>query len=228
MKTNLDKVKEVAIMFLYLEPTYKEIPIFVAHPFFDSSFLMDYETHNMYNIFEDTDIFNKNRMFMEKLIKKETSLYSIIIMICKPYQLTFFKYIKDYLSEEDFSKLLISSWTSTEFNTNDKNVTLREFVSWFKKANKSYMMDESELKVFNDLPEEVVIYRGVGNRKYKNGMSWTLNKNKAIWFSKRFNFDDKHVYQGIIAKKDILVYTNQRDEQEIIVDYKKIKNIGEI
>lgn len=228
MKTNLDKVKEVAIMFLYLEPTYKEIPIFVAHPFFDSSFFMDYETHDMYNIFEDTYIFDKNRMFMEKLIKKETSLYSIFIMIRKPYQLTFFKYVKEYLSEKDFAKLLISSWILTEFNSNDKNVTKNEFISWFKKANKYYMMDESEIKVFNDLPENITIYRGVGDRKYKNGISWTLDKEKAIWFSKRFDFHDKHVYQGTVSKNDILAYIDQCNEQEIIVYPKTIKNIGEI
>lgn len=107
-------------------------------------------------------------------------------------------------------------------------MTIREFISWFKKANKLYMMDESEIKVYNELPENIVIYRGVGNKKYKNGMSWTLNKEKAIWFSGRFNFDDKHVYQGIVSKQDVLVYTDQCNEQEIIVDPKKVKNIEEI
>ena len=230
MKTNLDKIKEIAIMFLYLDPTYTDIklPIFISHPFFESSILMDYETHEMYNIFENKEMFEKNRTMMKELIKKDKSAQSIFLMIRKPYQLTFFKYVKEYLSEKDFAKLLISSWTLTEFNSNDKNVTKNEFISWFKKANKYYMMDESEIKVFNDLPENITIYRGVGDRKYKNGISWTLDKEKAIWFSKRFDFHDKHVYQGMVSKNDILAYIDQCNEQEIIVDPKTIKNIGEI
>ena len=230
MTTDLNMVKDVAITFLYLEPQYKDdkFKMFIAHPFFDSSFLMDYETKSMYHIFEDTDTFEKNRVFLKHMIKKETSVKNLFYMICQPYRLTFFKYINQYLSEQDFSELLMIGWTMTEFVNNHPNVTLNEFVSWFQKADKNYLMDEDELKVLHDLPEIVTIYRGVGSNKYKNGMSWTLDLDKARWFSKRFNFDGEYVYQGTINKSDILVYTEQRNESEVIVNPRKVKNIGEI
>ena len=230
MKTNLDKIKDVAISFLYLEPKYKDIkfPMFIAHPFFDSCFLMDYKTNSMYNIFEQTKIFEENRKFIKNIIQKECSVQIIFQMICKPYRLTFFKYIQEYLSDKDFAELLMSSWVETEFITDNPNVKMKEFISWFEKANKIYLMDKDSFEQYNKLPEKFSIYRGVGNRRYKNGMSWTLNKDKAIWFSERFKYDDKHVYYGIVEKQDVLAYTNERNEYEIIVNPKKVKNIGEI
>lgn len=118
MKTNLDKVKDIAITFLYLDPKYKDVKLsmFIAHPFFDSCILMDYKTHTLYNLFEDTETFEKNRVFIKELIKKETSVQSLFLMICKPYQLTFLnifkstyqkKILQNYLYQVGLSQNLI-------------------------------------------------------------------------------------------------------------------------
>ena len=73
--TDLNTIKDIAITFLYLEPQYKDksLPIFIAHPFFDSSFQMDYETGNMYNIFEQIDLFEKNRTYLKNEINNVES-----------------------------------------------------------------------------------------------------------------------------------------------------------
>lgn len=47
-------------------------------------------------------------------------------------------------------------------------------------------MNEGELNIYSTLPNKVTIYRGIQGNKYYKALSWTLSKDKARWFSKRF------------------------------------------
>ena len=61
-------------------------------------------------------------------------------------------------------------------------------------------------------------------------LSWTISKEKAQWFMKYSGYhkcSDMHLYEGTIARDKVLVYTDQRDEKEII-QYGSVKNIKEI
>ena len=57
-----------------------------------------------------------------------------------------------------------------------------------------------------------------------NALSWTLNPEKALWFSKRFNSEDT-VYEAQIDKTRLIALFNTRDESEIIVEPKYLKNM---
>lgn len=74
--------------------------------------------------------------------------------------------------------------------------------------------------------DTVTIYRGVKVNNYC-GLSWTIDKNVAEWFARRFghNGDKCYIFTGIINKKDILALFNSRNEKEVVCDYRKIKNI---
>ena len=132
------------------------------------------------------------------------------------------------MSKKEYAEILKSCWITTEFTTNNPNVKITEFISWFKESDKNFLMNKKELQIYNNLPETITIYRGVGDSNFKNGISWTLDKDKAIWFSNRFNYEDRHVYKATIHKEDILAYIDERNEKEIIIDTNKILTIGEI
>jgi hypothetical protein len=91
-------------------------------------------------------------------------------------------------------------------------------------------MSDGELNVFNNLPENLTIYRGVGVGRKKMGLSWTENCDKADWFAKRFNQNGKQGYllKAEINKKGILAYFNSRNEDELIVNTMCLKNIKTI
>lgn len=225
--TNLDAVKEMAILFLNIKP----IPIdslgelrglFVSHPFFNSSFLINPITKTMFNIFDEPQEFIEYKKFYGQELKKGKKVSSILIHITTPYKLTFFKYINEYLSKEDFAETLITCYTQMEVIADETNVTRKEIIKWFRKADKNYLMNKDELAVLKGLPDIVTIYRGVRSEDYKYGFSWTLSKSKAEWFATRFERDTPILLKTTVSREDILCYTDNRNEREIIIDPEKL------
>lgn len=120
---------------------------------------------------------------------EESDLRGICLMLNKPYILTFISYIESMLSDEELGMILGTFWTAIENITGDSNVNGMEIVKWFKRADKKSLMNEEELFVYESLPEEVTVYRGVTsyNRKKEKALSWTLDYEKAVWFANRFS-----------------------------------------
>ena len=102
-------------------------------------------------------------------------------------------------------------------------------------VNHHHMMTPEEKKVFDDLPETLVIYRGVSSTTrlttknlYKVlGNSWTINYDVSVWFS--HNHSQKYtgnprlyVLEYHIPKSEVWSYFNTRNEDEIFLDVKKI------
>ena len=107
--------------------------------------------------------------------------------------------------------------------------------------NPRLMMSTNEKEHFKKLPKKIQIYRGVCvDKNFKNleehqrelliGNSWTLDYEKASWFSKnhapKFHQaakSKKIILSCEIDKKDVIAYFKERNEEEIFIDYKKIK-----
>lgn len=62
-------------------------------------------------------------------------------------------------------------------------------------------MTKEELKIFNSLPDEFTIYRGVGHKRKEKGLSWTLSKDTAEWFMNRYEGKDNHILTAKVKKK---------------------------
>lgn len=99
-----------------------------------------------------------------------------------------------------------------------------KLIKLIKLAEKSPLL-QSDIDDLSD-GNTVSIYRGVKVNNYR-GLSWTVDKNVAEWFAKRFGRDgDKcYVFTGTINKKDIIALFSSRNEKEVVCDYRKIKNI---
>jgi len=71
------------------------------------------------------------------------------------------------------------------------------------------------------------IYRGIagrGSARRIRGRSWTADFEKAKWFAKRFgHLENPAVFQATVDKPCIYAYTNEREEQEFIIDPVGIK-----
>lgn len=161
---------------------------------------------------------------------EESDLRGICLMLNKPYILTFISYIESMLSDEELGMILGTFWTAIENITGDNNVNGMEIVKWFKRADKKSLMNEEELLVYESLPEEVTVYRGVTsyNRKKEKALSWTLDYEKAVWFANRFSTGTGEVWTMIVPKKRILCYFDGCSEQEAIVDLYRFKGKKEV
>ena len=85
------------------------------------------------------------------------------------------------------------------------------------------MADEESLEAYNKLPEDVMVYRGVWTKdRFKpfTGVSWTIDYKVAEMFALRFQplGGESYVLKGEIRKKDILYFTNMRQESEVILN----------
>jgi hypothetical protein len=225
-KTNLKEIQNVAISFLYTDIKENEYsPMIVDHPIFTSAIQYDEETGLTVNILEDIAMLKKFHQIIKRQIKDTKSVKEIMYIIRPPYYLAFLKYSKPYLCQKNFSELLAFAWVRTENPNQDANVSIKTLIKWFQKSDKTFLMNKEEYEIYNHLPENFTVYRGVAVGREPFGLSWTDNYEKALWFSNRFNTASEkgYVYTATINKENILAYFEQ--ENEIVVDPKTLNDI---
>lgn len=156
-----------------------------------------------------------------ELKKKKTEEYlnekkyaSYVFIHERPYRLQAFMEIYDQLKPKEYWEILADIWTDSENIWQNKS-TYKELFSHHPK-HKNHFMSKEDRKVFNSLPEQVVVYRGYWQGKNKNGFSYTIDKEMAEWFANRFSKNGK-VLQRTVSKDKIIAYTNGRNEQEVII-----------
>jgi len=225
--TDLREVKTVAKSLLLMDISKTEYsPIVVQHPFTSSGFTILPGKHLPIDITANAENLKRWQDFVGSQIDRAKNAYEIYIQLNKPYGLTFLKYAKQYLSTEEMSALLADAWIRSENPNMDSNVTKRELVSMFEKADKTLIMTGEERKRLTEFGETVTVYRGVTpyNARNVKALSWTVDKKKAEWFAYRFG-ESGTVYKAQINKADILAFFTSRDESEIVLNPNKLKQI---
>ena len=230
----MERAKALAVTFLHLPmKETKFSPIVVQHPFFESAFLYDKE--GIFNALEDEARHNEYiRRFAENGIGACEDIKSLLSLIRKSYRLVFLLYMRDkkIVSTKEAGDLLAEQWSLIENLSHDANVSKRTVLSWIKMADKTALMDEEELRQYNDLPDIVTVYRGCRVQKAMKGMSWTMSEEKARWFAERLALlsggkrgTGPMVYRAKIRREDVIGYLAGRDEEEVIVDYRKLFDV---
>lgn len=78
----------------------------------------------------------------------------------------------------------------------------------FMDADKSYLMNENEQKIFCDLPDKVTVYRGSQDISKGTNISWSLSYERARWFARDILVKEE------IDKSIVAAYFDR--EQEVI------------
>lgn len=220
--TNLEKIKECALQLLDTPLVFKDDR--VIHPFTSDEIFVSRTKDGAIEGFgslREKQYLELWKNSIKQFITDETDVEGILLLMLKAYRLHFLVSIKDYLSDDDFSELLASTWISVE--KVDKSL-----LPLFKKCNKEKLMDKEELKAYQALPETIKIYRGVSeiNKKRIKGLSWTTDYETAKWFASRYEGYSKSgtVYQATIEKKYVYAFFMCREESEVIIDPAKLQN----
>lgn len=118
----------------------------------------------------------------------------------------------------EYWRCLNLAFTAKEIHISDrKGWWLKLFEA--KRGCRDAFMDSSEASLFRKLPNELTIYRGYQRGRGRTGISWTLVKETAAWFARRWpGKGEPMVVVGRCNKTDVLGYTNGRNEQEIIIN----------
>lgn len=224
--TDLDAVKGVARSFLYLPIKQNEkVPFILNHPFFShwvvavkqdgKETLLDLSKEDELKIAQNA---------IASIIDEVKAYREFLILLNKPYLPAFFKFSEKHLGLADFSSFLGALWTYVEFPNSDATVSKLEFIRFFHKADKAKVMEPEEYEAYSKLPNEVVVYRGVAENGTYKALSWTMDKEKAKWFSKRFSVNGI-LYSATVNKEDIFAFFSCRSEDEIVLDYRKLIDV---
>lgn len=134
----------------------------------------------------------------------------------------------DTMPHSIYWRMVAYCYTSSSFAHTDESIILKYLTD--TRPEKENLMDEEEREFFNNLPDEVTIYRGCTKEEIKSGkfrMSWTLDRKIAEFFAYEYiNFSiensldkDKSMYDVVektVNKKDLLCYFGDRNEAEVL------------
>ncbi len=123
------------------------------------------------------------------------------------------------LNKDDFCNTLIALYPHQQDDFSDYN-----WKELFKKYDNyiEYCSDESKA-LYDQLPDEITIYRGANKSEKENGygISWTLNKRVAQWFAydrwKGQEGNERTVFERTIKKKQIKAIFTEMNEDEVII-----------
>lgn len=99
------------------------------------------------------------------------------------------------------------------------NLSQQEVVRMFQQAPKHLLMDPESLQVFESLPMEVTVFRGVSSlSKFRQrGFSWTSDRDHAEWFSlANTNEGTPLILEATFSRDAILMYSDF--ENEIVIN----------
>ena len=153
----------------------------------------------------------KKADLIDAVLHREYS--KIIFLHERPYRLDAFVKIAKDLPDDKYWSLLASIWTDTENGWQNLDTWRALFAS--ERPGRGHLMDADERFTLANLPETVEIYRGCTNKLNEDGISWTLNRDKAEFFANRFS-NGGIVLSKQINKSDIIAVFNGRGEAEVI------------
>lgn len=160
-----------------------------------------------------------------KGLSKADTLSQCVSVINKGNRFDYLNWLhkESLITDQECADIVYYIWTIQEFFHNC-GMSKTKMIKFMKLAQKSPLL-QSDIDDLSDT-DMVTIYRGVNVDDHR-GLSWTIDRSVAEWFAKRFghNGDKCYVFTGKIRKEDIITIFKSRNENEVVCNYRKIKNI---
>lgn len=165
------------------------------------------------------------RIIQERLeeYRRKKDFYRAVFCYRTPHLLDGF--VEEVAEPDDktYWTILGAVWVHTESPWVNRKLFLQLFNS--PRPHREFLMDADERKALKKLPAQLTIYRGFAGERGK-GLSWTLDRDKAVWFAKRFHVlhgQTARVIEGTCQNSDVFAHFTGRGESEIVIDPEKVK-----
>lgn len=136
------------------------------------------------------------------------------------------------LSDREYWELVGEVWTDSENVWQYPNLWHNFWTMDFE--GREHVMDVAEQKTLLELPDEITVWRGSHHsvENASNGMSWTIDYEKAKWFANRYKRPERFLAEGKVKKEHVLAYFSGRNESEVLimpenVEIISVENISE-
>lgn len=167
-------------------------------------------------------LFRDSQNRLEKCRKKK-DFYGAVFCYTTPHLMDGFIEEMDVANDKTYWTVLGAVWIRSESPWVNRKLFLQLFND--SRPHRENLMDADERRAFKKLPDQLTIYRGFGGDRGK-GLSWTLDRDKAVWFANRFHVihgKPGRVIEGICKKTDVFAYFTNREESEIVIDPEKVR-----
>lgn len=195
-------------------------PIRVSHPFIEEGVSFNLKTGEVIDLIEDEKALKKEKELRLKRMRNMSPM-QIAFCVSKPYRMLYLSLAFPYLTKKERSEIMHEVWISVENINNNVNVSQMEILKMLRKCNPKYLMGQENYEVYENLPDTFVVYRGLQENAQEDGLSWTLSKDVAEWFASRFE-NNGEIIEKTVHKAEVIAYFNDREEEEIILDIKKV------
>lgn len=141
----------------------------------------------------------------------------VVFLHERPYRLDAFAEYAEAMSDREYWQLLSAIWVDTESLSSDQSEWW-ELLMADRPGRDEWFMDDADRAVLCGLPDVVTVWRGVnedgGN---ESGLSWTLDREQAVWFATRFGRRGV-LLEVTLERSEIIACVAGRGEQEVILD----------
>lgn len=93
------------------------------------------------------------------------------------------------------------------------------------RPGRELVMQCRERTKFKKLPDQVSLFRGVNDLGTVNGLSWTLRRETADWFARRWARKTARIISGTVPREKIIAVFIDRKEDEVVCDSVQILDI---
>ena len=151
----------------------------------------------------------------EELYKKG-DLSAMFFAIAKGDVIQAYKNVFRWLPDDMKYEAFLDVYTRSEYNFNKLTIEILELL---KNLRPKSVIEE--LSTYADNKGYLTIYRGECTKStpLKKALSWTLDKECAKWFAKRFLLESEigYVHKAKVNINNVIGFTQARDESEVIV-----------
>jgi len=149
--------------------------------------------------------------------RDERSWQTYVWLHERPYRLQALCEIEyEFDTDEEFWEMLRDVWMDSENVWQNFDDWVAFFSNLDNRAGMSALMSEEERVLLAALPDRVTVYRGAVDGLNEDGISWTLDQDRAVWFASRFNKGGE-VFTRVVDKSEVVAYFTGRGEEEIVV-----------
>ncbi len=153
--------------------------------------------------------FNLKRLW--ELWEKDAAGY--IFLHARPFRFQALLDTKRWCEKVQWYALAGEVWLDSEGPGQNKALWLKEV---FQSTSSSLTMTEQEQELL-EKTRTLKVYRGAGSRRHaRYGLSWTTDRDKAIWFSRRFT-QEAYLAETLVEKRHIAARFLRRGEFEVIL-----------
>lgn len=139
-----------------------------------------------------------------------------------------FARIVDHLDDEGYWGALGGLWTDSENIFEFEALWLRLLTDPRRQGTRALMMTVEERTHLDGLPSRITVYRGYSRPGRGDGMSWSLSREVAQRFARRFTEGTRgKIARREVDKQEVLAYFAGRGEQEIVLSPRRRKTNSE-